>query len=213
MARLSRVTSEEAPIGAKIAYFFTRRALTKMTGGKAPEDMLEPLEVLANVPNLMKSYGRFEQAAAKTKLLDHRHRVLAELKAATMTECEYCIDIGSQVARKAGLSDNELLALPHYRDAECFSEVDKLVLDYAYGMSQAPVAVSDELFDQLKRHFDTAQLVELTFAIALENFRGRFNLALDIGAAGFSEGMVCAVPETAGLSASAANGSQARSAI
>jgi hypothetical protein len=30
--------------------------------------------------------------------------------------------------------------------------------------------------------------------IALENMRGRFNLALGIGAAGFSEGMVCAVP-------------------
>jgi hypothetical protein len=40
--------------------------------------------------------------------------------------------------------------------------------------------------------------------IALENMRGRFNLALGIGAAGFSEGMVCAVPETV-----AANGAGA----
>ncbi len=32
--------------------------------------------------------------------------------------------------------------------------------------------------------------------IALENLRGRFNLAFGIGAAGFSEGMVCAVPVT-----------------
>jgi hypothetical protein len=43
-----------------------------------------------------------------------------------------------------------------------------------------------------------AQLVELTHLIALENVRGRFNLALGIGAAGFSEGMVCAVPASAG---------------
>ena len=33
--------------------------------------------------------------------------------------------------------------------------------------------------------------------IALENMRGRFNGALGIGAAGFSEGLVCAVPELA----------------
>ena len=33
-------------------------------------------------------------------------------------------------------------------------------------------------------------------AIALENFRARFNAALDIGSAGFAEGMVCAVAET-----------------
>jgi 4-carboxymuconolactone decarboxylase len=38
--------------------------------------------------------------------------------------------------------------------------------------------------------------VELTHLIALENLRGRFNLALGVGAAGFSEGMVCAVPAT-----------------
>ena len=55
---------------------------------------------------------------------------------------------------------------------------------------------SSDLFAALREHFDEAQLVELTSVIALENFRGRFNLALGIGTAGFSEGMVCAVSET-----------------
>jgi 4-carboxymuconolactone decarboxylase len=70
----------------------------------------------------------------------------------------------------------------------------KLVLDYAVGMSRTPVEVSDELFDRLRQHFDDGQLVERSHYIALENMRGRFNLALGIGSAGFSEGMVCAVP-------------------
>jgi hypothetical protein len=43
-------------------------------------------------------------------------------------------------------------------------------------------------------HFDDGQIVELTHHAALENMRGRFNLALGIGSAGFSSGMVCAVP-------------------
>jgi 4-carboxymuconolactone decarboxylase len=38
--------------------------------------------------------------------------------------------------------------------------------------------------------------VELTNMIALGNLRGRFNVGLGIGAAGFSEGMVCPIPET-----------------
>jgi hypothetical protein len=63
-------------------------------------------------------------------------------------------------------------------------------------MSHTPVEVSDALFAELREHFDDAQLVEITHVIALENMRGRFNLALGIGAAGFSEGMVCAVPAT-----------------
>jgi len=136
-----------------------------------------------------------EPAAGKSHLVDHRLKDLAQLKAATLTNCEYCIDIGSSMARRAGLSDEQLLALPRYRDSQLFSDLDKLVLDYAVGMSRTPVEVSDELFSALREHFDDAQLVELTSVIALENLRGRFNLALGIGSAGFSEGMVCAIPE------------------
>jgi len=50
-------------------------------------------------------------------------------------------------------------------------------------------------FDALRSHFDVPQLVEMTHIIALENLRARFNLALGIGSAGFSEGMVCALPD------------------
>jgi hypothetical protein len=59
------------------------------------------------------------------------------------------------------------------------------------------VEVSDALFAKLRKQFDDAQLVNLTHVIALENMRGRFNVALGIGAAGFSEGMVCAIPAIA----------------
>jgi 4-carboxymuconolactone decarboxylase len=58
------------------------------------------------------------------------------------------------------------------------------------------VDVPDELFAALRARLDEAQIVEITAAIAWENYRARFNHALDIGAQGFSEGAFCAVPET-----------------
>ncbi len=70
-------------------------------------------------------------------------------------------------------------------------------------MSRTPVDVADELFERLRRSFDDAQIVELTNIIALESMRGRFNLALGFGSAGFSEGMVCAEPEPAAGTATA----------
>jgi alkylhydroperoxidase family enzyme len=111
-----------------------------------------------------------------------------------MTQCEYCIDVGPLISRQWGLTDEELLALPTYRTSPLFSDAEKLVLDYVVGMSRTPVDVPEDLFDQLKSHFTDAQLVELTHVIAGENMAGRFNVALGVGAAGFSEGMVCAVP-------------------
>lgn len=194
MARLPGVTPEKAGIGVKLAFFFTRRGFREMTG-REPE-RIEPLEMYAHVPFLMSGYGKIEQATAKIKDLDIRHRHLAELEAATMTHCEFCIDMGSQVARRHGLSDEELLALPDYRDSRLFDAVDKLVLDYSVAMSNTPVEVPDEMFGRLREHFSDKQIIELTHVIALENHRGRFNLALGVGSADFSDGMVCAVPAT-----------------
>jgi AhpD family alkylhydroperoxidase len=193
MARLPEVSERDTGLSAKIAYYFMKRHFAKLTG-RTSETMLGPIRMYAHIPKLLSGYGKLEQAVAKVQLLDRRHRALAELKSATTIRCEYCIDLGSRIARDWGLTDEEILALPNYRSASCFSDVDKLVLDYATAMCRTPVEVSDELFDALRKHFDSPQLVELTHIIALENLRARFNLALDIGSAGFSEGMVCALP-------------------
>jgi AhpD family alkylhydroperoxidase len=194
MSRIDGVRAENARPLVRLVMGFTRRHIRKLTG-RETEQMMAPVEAYALAPRLLLGYGMLEGAVAKLHRFPERLKVLAELKAATLTSCEYCIDFGSQVARRAGLSDEQLLSLPRYRESDCFSELEKLVLDYAVAMSRTPVAVSDELFAQLRSHFDEAQLVELTSVIAVESMRGRFNLALGIGAAGFSEGMVCAVPE------------------
>jgi AhpD family alkylhydroperoxidase len=193
MARIKGVSSAQAGLQVKIAYHFTRRSIGKLTGRKT-ERMIEPLEMYAHVPVLFKGYAKLEQATARLHRLDKRLHALAELKAATLTHCEYCIDMGSAISRQWGLTDEEILALPSYQASPLFSDLDKLVLDYAVGMTRTPVDVPGELFGRLRRHLDDGQIVELTHHIALENMRGRFNLALGIGSAGFSNGMVCAVP-------------------
>ena len=47
-------------------------------------------------------------------------------------------------------------------------------------MTLASVDVPDEVFEELKCHFNTEQIVDLTATIALENMRARFNRALQI---------------------------------
>jgi len=194
MARLKGVSDRDAGVGAKIAFFFTKRKLAQMAGLETA-GMLEPLRMYAHIPRLLNAIGKLEQAESKLDILSPRYRALAELKAATTVRCEYCIDLGSQIARQWGITDEELLALADYRNAPCFSDVDKLILDYATAMSRTPVKVTDQLFDSLRAHFDPPQLVALTHVINLGNLRARFNVALDIGSSGFSGNRVCALPE------------------
>ena len=112
MSRLKGVSDRDAGLGAKIAFFFTRRKLAQMTGLKntATAGMLEPLRMYAHIPRLLNAYGKLEQAESKLNILSPRHRALAELKSATTVRCEYCIDLGSQIARQWGITDEELLA-------------------------------------------------------------------------------------------------------
>ena len=68
------------------------------------------------------------------------------------------------------------------------------MLEYADAMTRIPVEVSDALFARLRERFSEAQLVELTSAIAWENYRARFDHALGIEGENFTEGAVCALP-------------------
>lgn len=192
MTRIDGVSDAQAGPFARVVYHFTRRGLTELAG-RAPEGMLDPLRLYAHRPGLLTGYAALEWATGRLNGVEARLRALAELKAATLVACEYCIDLGSLVARRWGLSEAELLALPTYRDSPMFNELDTLVLDYTVGMTRSPAQVPAETVAALRDRLTDTQLVELTHLVAMENLRGRFNIALGVEAAGFSKGMSCAV--------------------
>jgi alkylhydroperoxidase family enzyme len=68
---------------------------------------------------------------------------------------------------------------PHYSPAE------RAALAYAEAMTITGQKVTDELFAEARRHFSEPQIVELTAAVALENFRSKFNVALGVESQGF----------------------------
>jgi alkylhydroperoxidase family enzyme len=98
------------------------------------------------------------------------------------------------VGRANGVSAEQIANLSNYRSDFNFSELERLVLEYADAMTQSPVEVSNALFARLRERFNEAELVELTSAIAWENYRARFFHALGIEGENFSEGAVCALP-------------------
>ena len=79
--------------------------------------------------------------------------------------------------------------LANWRDSTLFSDSERVALDYAERMTITGQQVDDALFARLKQHYSETQIVELTAAIALENFRSKFNPTLGIEAQGF-----CMIP-------------------
>ncbi len=153
--------------------------------------------VFAHHPRLMFDYMRFNRAAERGRRVPKGLSDLAVLKAATIVGCEFCMDIGSEHARRSGLGDRQLLALHEARESGLFDEDELLVIDLAAGMSSTPGAVGDELMARVLERFGDKGALELVQLIAWENARARMNLALEIAPEGFSEGKACAVPAVA----------------
>jgi AhpD family alkylhydroperoxidase len=154
---------------------------------------LESAAVYAKHPRLLLGMMRYNRTAERTKQVP---KLLAELgvaKAAAMVGCEFCIDISSEYVRRAGLSDEQLLALHEARTSGLFDADQLLVIELAEGMTRTPGEVSDELMAQVVARFGDKGALELVHLIAWENARARGNIALDMGSAGFSEGRVCSL--------------------
>ena len=191
MARIDGVTQDQASPMVKLVYWFMRRGMKKLTGRDAAHGSgIEPIEIWAHQPKMLTGMGKFQQAVRKADGVDERIKNLVELKGAQMIGCEFCVDLGSQICRNSGFSDDELLALPRYRESELFTEREKTALDYAVGVMRTPVEVSDELFARMKEYFSDEQMVEITALLMVVNL-DRLNAAFGIGSSGFSEGMVC----------------------
>ena len=195
MARIEGVSKSQADPVVRLVYRFGPRAMTKLTG-RDPQtgSGIEPIQIWAHQPKIMMGMGKFNQAVRKGKAVDERVKNLVELKGAQMIGCEFCVDLGSQICRNSGFSDEELLTLPRYQSSDLFTDREKAALDYTVAVMRTPVEVTDELFARLQEHFSDKQIVEITALLTLVNL-DRFNAAFGIGSAGFSDGMVCALPD------------------
>ena len=92
---------------------------------------------------------------------------------------------------QAGADEDKIREVPDWRESRRFSGMERAALEYAEAMTITGQRVSDELFGRLRSLFDEAQIVELTAAVALENFRSKFNVPLGIESQGF-----CVLPKS-----------------
>jgi AhpD family alkylhydroperoxidase len=114
---------------------------------------------------------------------------------AALVTCEFCLDIGSEIARDLGVREEQLRELPQYRTSDAFDDDERLVMELAEALTYVPAMVDDDLRARIETRFTPAQRTELAAVIAWENQRARFNQALGVRPSGFSDGQFCALPE------------------
>ena len=150
--------------------------------------VVEPVAAAAHHSGVLVAMGALETAAERGwKRLDIHLRWLAIQAAGMAIGCSWCTDYGYYEGMQQGTDPAKVRAVGQWRSSDVYDECERAVLEFAELETATPARVPDELMDRLHRHFSEAEIVELTAWVALENFRSRFNAALDLRSQGFSD--------------------------
>jgi len=82
------------------------------------------------------------------------------------------------LARRHGWSEDQIERLADFEKRDDFTAADKAALRLAEHMTRDAHQVDDELWAELRRHFNEGEIIELAAAIGLFNYFNRFNDAL-----------------------------------
>jgi AhpD family alkylhydroperoxidase len=177
VSRIPAVTEADAgPVG-RLAYRYARHRFGAMP---------EPFAVTRHHRRLFWATAVAESAYEKaTTVLPARVRELAVYRVATRVGCMWCVDFGTMLQRLAGLDVERLQAVDDYATSPLFSDEERLALAYADAMTAQPPTVTDEQVAGLEAALGRAGLIELTYAVGLENMRARTYHALGITDQGF----------------------------
>ncbi len=184
MARIEGMSGSRTLV-ARLAFFLSRRSYGRV---------ITSARVYALDSGLLLAVGLMEEVQEWAKQTRAPVKQLARMLVAWRIGCPWCLDFGTKTSEKLGVTDEQLSAPHDYEHSSMFSEEERAVLRYADAMTRTPVRVPDVLFEALKTFYTDRQILEMTAAIAWENFHARVNHAIDLEAEGMA-GRVCLVPE------------------
>jgi AhpD family alkylhydroperoxidase len=105
---------------------------------------------------------------------------LAQLRASQINGCSVCVDGHWRLMKKAGETEERMLAVAAWRDAPYFTEGERAALALAEAvtrLSDREDPVPDVVWNEAARHYDERALANLLLAIAATNVWNRLNVA------------------------------------
>lgn len=168
-----RIQPIERPNGLmmRMAFWMTRRKFGKV---------ITPLKVVATrVPKSMRATYEITKVMEHGFSLDKDLQFLLHAHISQVNQCHFCIDIAQAAALSEGGSLEKINKLSRYREDPAFTPAERAALAYVEEVSKTKAA-SDSTFEELRRHFSDAQIVEITLLNAFENYYNLINRPLGI---------------------------------
>lgn len=133
--------------------------------------------VMARRPKLVRGFAALAQAIFDTEESETplELRNMVAYMASRTAGCMYCSAHTGNNAARSGLSDDKIAAIWEYETSDLFSDAERAALRYAQCAAAVPNLVTDEVMDELRKHFTDDHIVELTATICYYGYLNRWN--------------------------------------
>jgi alkylhydroperoxidase family enzyme len=168
-----RLKPIEKPKGLlmRVAFWMTRRQFGKV---------LTPMKVMyPRVPGMLKAAYEIQKFETNGIHIEKGLHFMLGALISQINGCNFCVDISRAVAISEGVGTDKFNALAEYRNNPLFSDRERAALAYVEEAT-CHKRVSDTTFDALRKNFNEAEIVEITWLNAVHNYYNLLNIPLEI---------------------------------
>ena len=140
------------------------REMTAADSGTALEQGI--MRMFAHTPEISKGLVAFGGAIKSHRSLPDRLVELVRLRVAFHNQCRSCMAIRYQDGVDAGIDEDLVCSLEKPQEAEDLSEAEKAAIEYGELFATNHLAIDDSVYENLRKYFSEAEVVELSITVA-----------------------------------------------
>jgi uncharacterized peroxidase-related enzyme len=141
------------------------------TRGFIPNSIL----TMSRRPEIAKAFMHLNQAILYQGTVGEELKMLVSLIASQAAGCLYCQAHMANLSSIYKASVEKISSVWEFETSDLFSDAERAALRLAMKASIIPNQAVQEDFDELSRHFDEGQIVELVASVALFGYLNRWN--------------------------------------
>lgn len=133
------------------------------------------VKTMARRPNIAKKFADLNKAILYEGTVSEELKMLISLASSYAAGCQYCQSHMANLSSIYKASDEKIAALWQFESSSLFSAAERAAISLALKAGRLPNEAGKEDFDELAKHFDEGQIVEIVASIALFGYLNRWN--------------------------------------
>ncbi len=127
-------------------------------------------------PRIAKAFLEMNQAVMENqgRVTSALKRLIAYLSSMT-AGCRYCEAHAIRAAERYGSEEDKMYHIWEYKTYPAFTQAERAAFDLAIAASSIPNAVNDTIAQNIRKHWDKGEIVEIMGVIALFGYLNRWN--------------------------------------